>query len=153
VLTAWRLVEEVYAADAFGGEGARLNGGRWNSPGYWVTYCAANASLAVLEVMANLVRRNVLEHYALLSCMFDESLVTTVEIEELPPNWCDPKPPPELKMIGDEWIHAERSAVLSVPSVIIEHERNYLLNPVHPDFKRIRLSPPKPFRFDLRLVT
>ena len=149
---AWRLVEEVYAAEAFGGDGAYLNGGRWNSPGYWAVYCAATASLAVLEVMANLVRRNVLEHYALASCTFDESLVTHVDIDELPPNWRDPKPPPELKMFGDEWIHSERSAVLSVPSVIIDHERNYLINPVHEDFKRIKLSPPKPFRFDLRRV-
>jgi len=43
--------------------------------------------------------------------------------------------------------------VLSVPSVIVEHERNYLLNPLHENFKRIKLSPPKPFRFDFRLVT
>jgi len=87
------------------------------------------------------------------SCTFDESFVTHVEIEELPLNWRDPRPPAELKDIGDEWIRSERSAVLSLPSVIVEHEHNYLLNPVHADFKRIKLSPLKPFRLDRRLVT
>jgi RES domain-containing protein len=153
VLTAWRLTDEQYAEDAFGGEGARRKGGRWNSPGYWVVYTSATASLATLEFLANATHRDLLPFFVLSSCTFDESLVTHVDIDELPANWYDPKPPPELKMIGDEWIHSERSAVLSVPSVIMEHERNYLLNSVHSDFKKIKLSPPKPLRFDLRLVT
>ena len=153
MLTAWRLTDEEFADDAFGGEGARRSGGRWNSPGHWVVYTAATASLAVLEFMANVEDREQLAFVVLASCTFDESLITHVNIDELPANWSDPEPPPELKMIGDEWIHSERSAVLSVPSVIIEHERNYLLNPAHDDFRKIKLSPPKPFRFDFRLVT
>lgn len=153
MLTVWRLTEAIYAADVFGGEGARAFGGRWSSPGYWVVYTSEHASLAVLEVLANAFRPKLLPHFVLASCTFDESLVTYVEIEELSPNWRDPRPPVALRDFGDEWIRSERSAVLSVPSVIIEHERNYLLNPEHADFKRIKRSPPKPFRFDLRLVT
>jgi len=99
------------------------------------------------------VNRKHLEFYALASCTFDESLVMHVDIADLPANWREPKPPRELQMIGAEWIRSERSAVLSIPSVIVDHERNYLLNPLHEDFKRIKLSPPKPFRVDLRLVT
>ncbi len=152
MLTAWRLIDEQFADDAFGGEGSRRKGGRWNSAGYAVVYTSATASLAALEFMAN-VDRDQLAFVVLASCTFDESLVTHVDIDELPANWSNPKPPPELKMIGDEWIRSERSAVLCVPSAIVEHERNYLLNPVHADFRRIKLSPPKPFRFDLRLVT
>lgn len=153
MLTAWRLTEAIYAADAFGGEGARVLGGRWSSPGYWVVHTSEHASLAILEVLANAFRLKLLPYFVLASCTFDESLVTHVEIGELPRNWRDPRPPVELRDFGDEWIRSERSAVLSVPSVIVDHERNYLLNPLHEDFKRIELSPPKPFRFDLRLVT
>ena len=29
---------------------------------------------------------------------------------------------------------------------------NYLLNPQHRDFQRVKLSRPEPFRFDLRLL-
>lgn len=153
MVTAWRLIDEEYAKDAFGGEGARKKGGRWNSPGYWVVYTSATTSLAMLEFLANAQKRNLLDFFVLASCTFDESLVTRVDIEELPADWREPKPLPELKMIGDEWIHSERSAVLSVPSVIVPHERNYLLNPAHEDFGRIQLSQPEPFRFDLRIVT
>lgn len=153
MLTAWRLTEAIYAADAFGGEGARALGGRWSSPGYWVVHSSEHASLAVLEVLANAFRPKLLPYFVLASCTFDESLVTHVEIEELPPNWREPRAPEELRDFGDEWIRSERSAVLSVPSVIIEHERNYLLNPVHADFERIKLTLPKPFRLDRRLLT
>lgn len=153
MLTAWRLTEAIYQADAFGGEGARAFGGRWSSPGYWIVHTSEHASLAILEVLANAFRPKLLSYFVLASCTFDESLVTHVEIEELPLNWRDPRPPVELRDFGDEWIRSERSAVLSLPSVIVEHERNYLLNPVHPDFKRIKLVAPKPFRFDPRLFT
>ena len=143
MLTAWRLTEQLYAANVFGGEGARLLGGRWSSPRYSVAYTSATASLAILEVLANVFRPKLLEHFVLASCTFDDSLVSHVEINELPENWRDPRPPAKLRDIGDEWIRSKRSAVLSVPSVIIEHECNYLLNPVHPDFRKIKLSPPK----------
>jgi RES domain-containing protein len=107
----------------------------------------------MLEIMANAARRKLLEFFVVASCTFDESLATRVDLEELPTNWRNPEPPEELRMIGDEWIRSERSAVLSVPSVIVDLERNYLLNPLHADFKRIKLSRPKPFSFDFRLVT
>jgi len=145
MLTAWRLIEQVYAKDAFGGEGARVLGGRWNSPPYPVAYTSATASLAILEVLANVFRPKLLEYFVLASCTFDESLVSLVEVDQLPKNWRDPRSPIELKNVGDEWIRSERSAVLSVPSVIIEHERNYLINPVHRDFRKIKLSSPKSF--------
>lgn len=153
MLTGWRITKERFAADIFGGEGARTYGGRWNSPDHWVVYTSATASLAVVETLANHERPELLGPFVIAFCAFDESLVTRVEFNELPANWADPEPPRELQMIGDEWIHSERSAVLSVPSVIVPHERNYLLNPAHDDFRRIQLSPPEPFRFDLRIVT
>jgi RES domain-containing protein len=41
--------------------------------------------------------------------------------------------------------------VLAVPSAVIPQEMNYLLNPRHVNFKRIRVRNPEPFRFDPRL--
>jgi RES domain-containing protein len=58
----------------------------------------------------------------------------------------------ELKVIGDRWLHSGASAVMAVPSAIIDHEHNYLINPLHRDFRRIKASKPEPFRFDLRLL-
>jgi RES domain-containing protein len=45
-----------------------------------------------------------------------------------------------------------RSAVLELPSAIIPIELNYLLNPAHPEFKKIAIGKPVPFSFDPRFL-
>ena len=54
--------------------------------------------------------------------------------------------------MGDAWVREARSAVLALPSVIIAGEPNYLLNPAHPDFKKISIGRPEKFTFDSRLL-
>jgi RES domain-containing protein len=152
LLTAWRLVKTRFLHNAFDGDGARLYGGRWNSPGVPVVYTSATASLAVLELFANIQRSELLVSYSLLSCSFDETLVSQVRTTDLPMHLRQSPAPAELQAIGDEWLQSGRSAVLQVPSSIIEHESNYLLNPTHRGFKRIKQSTPEPFTFDLRLI-
>jgi RES domain-containing protein len=130
-----------------------LYGGRWTSPGLPAVYTSATASLAVLEVFANAQRRaELLTRFQLLSCTFDESLVTRIEARDLPFNWRQSPAPARLQEIGDEWLRTVGSLVLEVPSSIIEHESNYLINPLHADFKRIKRSAPETFVIDLRLI-
>jgi RES domain-containing protein len=43
--------------------------------------------------------------------------------------------------------------VLAWPSVIVSGEPNFLLNPAHPDFKKITIGKPERFMFDPRLLT
>ncbi len=148
----WRLVKSRFAEHAFDGEGSRLYGGRWSSPGFPVVYTSATASLAVLEIFANVQRGDLLASFELLSCDFDDALVFSVEPSELPSNWRQSPAPVRLQEIGDEWLRTAKSVVLQVPSSIIEHESNYLLNPLHPDFKRVKRSAPQPFVIDLRLI-
>jgi RES domain-containing protein len=152
VITAWRLIKAKFSAQAFAGEGARLYGGRWNSPGAAVVYCSATASLAVLEVFTNVQKSGLLSAYALVSCSFASDLVTAVDLADLPSNWRQSPAPAELAAIGDEWIRSARSLVLATPSAIIDRETNYLINPNHRDFRRLELSSPEPFVFDLRLL-
>jgi RES domain-containing protein len=153
VITAWRLVKARLANQAFTGEGSRLYGGRWNSPGIPVIYTSATASLAVLEVFANVQHSDLLSTYMLVSCSFDEHLLRDISINDLPSNWRKSPAPQELQALGDDWIKNSSSVALRVPSAIIELESNYLLNPLHVDFRRVKLSKPEPFRFDLRLLT
>jgi RES domain-containing protein len=152
-IRSWRLVKTRYVRHAFDGEGARLYGGRWSSPGLAAVYTSATASLAVLEVFANAQRRaELLSRFQLLSCTFEESLVTRIERNELPSNWRQSPAPPRLQEIGDDWLRFATTVVLEVPSSIIEHESNYLLNPRHRDFKHVKRSAPEPFVIDLRLI-
>jgi RES domain-containing protein len=77
--------------------------------------------------------------------------IRMVEESDLPPNWSSPRASKKTQDLGTEWIKSGTTAVLSVPSVIFPSERNFLLNPAHPDFARIRFFPPRPFTFDRRL--
>jgi len=69
----------------------------------------------------------------------------------LPANWRRYPPPEALAELGTRWARDLKSPVLAVPSAVIPQELNYVLNPVHPDFKRIRVGNPEAFRFDPRL--
>ena len=77
--------------------------------------------------------------------------IQTVQESDLPPNWSSPIPSKKTRDLGTDWIKSGATAVLSVPSVMVPSERNYLLNPAHPDFARIRFFPSRPFTFDRRL--
>lgn len=151
MITAWRIVKSSYAAQAFDGEGARVLGGRWNSPGHRVVYASQSAALATLEILVHLGSSSALVSWVLIGCRIPQTLVTVVDRASLPKHWRRFPAPYELQRIGNEWITSGASAVLEVPSAIIESEHNYLLNPEHKDFSRIGLQTPVPFSFDIRL--
>lgn len=151
-ITAWRIVKARHAANAFDGEGARVEAGRWNSPGTPVVYTSQSAALAALELLVHLGRSSILAAYVLIPCTFDDVLVSRLDRRRLPKNWRSYPAPPELQLIGDEWVKSGTSAVLEVPGAVIETDSNYLLNPHHADFHAIRVMDPQPFELDLRLL-
>lgn len=149
---AWRIVKATRArATAFDGEGARRHGGRWNSPGVRIVYTAESASLAALELLVHLQASRLLAAYALLPARFDEALVETLVTRGLPPRWKEYPAPVALQEIGDRWARGRRTVVLRVPSAVMPVESNFLINPEHPDFRRIAIGAPEPFAFDPRL--
>jgi RES domain-containing protein len=151
-LTTWRIVKARHAASAFDGEGARVEGGRWNSPGTPVVYTSQSAALAALEMLVHLGRGSILLAYVLIPCTFDDAVVAQLNRKRLPKKWRSYPAPPGLHAIGDEWVKSGTSAVLEVPSTVIETDSNYLLNPHHRDFQAIRVMDPQPFEFDVRLL-
>jgi RES domain-containing protein len=76
-----------------------------------------------------------------------EKLNTT----DLPDDWAAEPPNDSTKEIGSTWATKADTAVLRVPSVLVPKSWNYLLNPAHRDFKKIRITGPIPFVFDARL--
>lgn len=148
---AWRIVNERYASSAFSGQGSVERGGRWNSPGRPIVYTSWAASLAVLE---NLVRskRLLKSTFVIFEVNFDQTLVKTISVKNLPKDWRSEPRSRSTLSVGDAWLDKSEYAVLEVPSVIMPHESNYLLNPRHPEFKKIAIGKPKPFAFDPRLL-
>lgn len=148
---AWRIVKERHAATAFDGEGAWRFGGRWNSPGTRVVYASESKALAALETLVHLNPPVVLKYVA-IAIEFDAALVETVSVSSLPIDWTQEPPSRATQIIGDRWVKEAPSAVLELPSIIIQSESNLLLNPAHPDFSSIAISEPVPFSFDPRLI-
>jgi len=148
---AWRIVKQKHAATAFSGEGAAKTGGRWNSRGVAVVYTSSTKSLAALESLVHLIPL-VRFRYVAIRVGFNDALVEIVPSKALPSDWSVEPPSPSSQRLGDAWVRAARSAVLALPSVIVSGELNFLLNPAHPDFKKIALGKPESFTFDPQLL-
>jgi RES domain-containing protein len=151
-VTAWRIYKPRHRRTAFTGEGARLFGGRFNSNGVAIVYTSASESLASLEMLVHLQSAEILKAYVVRPVTFSEALVKRLRMADLPANWRRNPPPPSIQQIGDRWVAAAESAVLRVPSALIETEFTFLLNPLHPDFAKIRMGAERRYRFDPRLV-
>lgn len=151
--TAWRLVKKKHADRAFEGEGARLYGGRWNSPGRRAIYAAESIALAALELLVHLHDREMLHHYSLHAVHFADRHIVTVKPRSLPDDWRRSPAPAALQVVGDAWLADRTSVVLSVPSAVVPLEMNYVFNPEHPDFASLTTEGPLDFTFDSRLVT
>lgn len=151
MLVGYRIVKEKHVQTAFSGEGAAQTGGRWNSRAVAVVYTSASKSLAALETLVHL-NPLVFLKYKIIRIEFSEDLVERIATAVLPPDWRAEPPPHSTKRIGDPWVRESRSAILAMPSVIISDEVNYVLNPAHPDFKKITISQPQDFVFDPGLL-
>ena len=150
--SAWRITSGRFAGSAFDGEGARLYGGRWSHRGTAMVYCSATLSLAALEYFVHLEAD--LAPDGLVSLPVEipsEVAVEFLEIAALPAGWRSYPGPERLRDLGSGWVREGRTAVLSVPSSVIPHERNLLLNPLHPEFSRLHLGTAEPFSFDPRM--
>lgn len=151
-LSAWRITKEVHAKSAFSGEGARLYGGRWNSRGTALIYTAQSQSLAVLEILVHLDSPELLKRYVLFEVTIHPSLVEVFDLAKLPRDWKSNPAPEDAQAIGDNWVRSRRSAVFRVPSTLVPAENSYLLNPAHPDFRKLHIGKPLPFQFDPRFA-
>jgi RES domain-containing protein len=150
--SAWRIVRASRAKAAFTGEGPRLYGGRWNSPGVRVVYVSEHQSTAAFEIFANRVPFILEEKHRAFRLEWSDSLTEIFPVAKLPANWRISPPPSETMEIGDLWIQEKRSAVLALPSAISPADTNFLLNPEHPDFNRIRIHSQIDYDFDPRVL-
>jgi RES domain-containing protein len=118
-----------------------------------VVYASSSLSLATLEVLVHIEDPEAFARlFSWFSAEIPDELVEVLEESKLPPGWCADETTAATQRIGDAWIRSQRSAVLAVPSVVTPGEWNYLLNPVHPRFREIRIAAPQPFRPDPRLA-
>jgi RES domain-containing protein len=139
-MRVWRVCRRPFAD--LSGEGARLYGGRWNSPGRPMVYGAESAALAVLEVRVHLdLDWSVLPDDYVLMAIDTGDLAAETLVET----------PADPRAVGDAWLASGRSALLRAPSFIVPESANVLVNPVHRDAARLTVASIRPFAFDARL--
>ena len=146
----WRLTRRPYAD--LSGRGGELADGGWHTRGRPVVYFAASAALAVLEVRVHLdLPLDLLpDDYVLMQIEAPDDLaLRIIGPSDLPTGW---RPREDLcRPIGHAWLEEGSTALLSVPSAVVEVERNVLLNPRHPEAGYVSVADVTPFGWDERL--
>jgi len=148
-MRAFRVADSRFPL--FDGTGARLLGGRWNSPGRSLIYAAETFSGALLEVLVHANLGRVPKTHALVEISIPETVAIEALTRDQLPGW---KAEDQLasRAFGDRWILERRSAVLLVPSAVTNgRERSVLMNPEHADFPKIIASQPQEVQWDKRL--
>jgi RES domain-containing protein len=149
----WRICREQFAGEAFSGEGARRYGGRWNSKGVGIIYTSTSLALAVVETFVNLEPNLRPDDLVSIQAELPDGLTAErLDTKSLPANWYKLRGE-SLRHFGDEWLRAQKTVALQVPSAAVRGEWNVLLNPVHGDFRKIKIQKPQPFEFDLRMFS
>jgi RES domain-containing protein len=149
----YRISQEKFAND-LSGNGARLYGGRWNSEGKFALYTSSSRSLALLETLAHTpVRILQAKTYFLVTLFFpDTAVVQEVNIKKFP-GWDSTEIRPVTQKTGDNFLLNGNNLALAVPSILMPEELNFVLNPLHSDFKKVKIIYQRRIHFDKRVVT
>lgn len=125
---------------------------RWNSKGRAAIYAAESRSLACLENLVHRSGAGLDEDFRVMVISWPSSLrAESVDKGSLPTDWRSLADLSPCQRIGDEWLSSQRTVILRVPSVIIPDEWNVVINPLHPDFRKVKVKDVQPFMFDPRV--
>lgn len=152
MIRAWRIVQARWAERAFDGEGARLYGGRWNPVGSPVVYLADTRALAALETLVHAEGSLRKVAYLRYEVSFPKQLVEVADLTGVTDALSACMVSPRTQAVGAAWLARGTHPVLEVRSAIIPEEPNYLLNPRHAKFDRLKIGKAEGFAFDPRLT-
>jgi RES domain-containing protein len=151
-MLVYRIAQTKYAGSLVSSGFA----GRWNTEGEGMIYTGGSAALSCLEVLAHKSGAALNSgKFALAVILIPDDLlvseITLNQLQEINTEWFKVLNYPLTQKSGNKWVLEMKSAVLKVPSAIVDREYNYLLNPLHPDFSKIKVLDITPFNFDSRL--
>jgi len=128
------------------------NAARWNSKDVQVIYTAQSRALACLENVVHRNSRGQQENFRTIIVEIPDNLkITIINTSDLIGDWKSFANIPFTQGLGNKWVKEASSAILRVPSVIVPEEHNYILNPAHEYFKKIKYIANEPFQFDSRI--
>jgi len=93
------------------------------------------------------------KNYILVTLFLPDSILPEeIEKEKLITGWDSPDTRPLTKKMGDNFLRSKNGLLLSVPSVLVPEENNYLINPLHSDLKKVKLLQKRRIHFDKRVA-
>lgn len=149
-MIVYRLSKSAYSDD-LSGKGAEKSGGRWNSKGVAMVYTSASRALCTAEVAVHVPLGIVPAGYELVTIEIPDDSVTEAGIKDLPGDWQSFPHPGSTQKLGDRFVREGKFLVLKVPSVVVQGENNFLINPKHKSAAKVRVVSREPFMFDKRL--
>ena len=148
----WRITRQPFLTQALEGLGAKKYGGRWNSKGFAVVYTSESLELAVLEALVHLDIDLLPKDVYQIGLELDDQFIARVPAP-LPDDWDSPPPySSNVQAIGDRWIRSGSSLGLRVPASVLPSRSNVLLNPSHPEIRRLREIERGPLPWPSRVV-
>jgi len=152
-MEVYRITQEPFANDLTG-NGARLYGGRWNSEGVFALYTSESRSLALLENIVHtplaILREKI---YMIISIYIpDDAGIQIIDAGNLPKNWDAFDANPITRDNGDAFLKKAENLLLKAPSVLMPEEFNYILNPLMPAMKAVKILSTRQLIFNDRLM-
>lgn len=137
-------------ANNISGEGAKIYGGRWNPIGLAALYTSENISLCILEILVRATKKTSPETYTLITISVPDNETFSLEIKKLKTGW---KHNLEYtREMGEDFLKENKSLCLKVPSAIVPQENNFLINPLHRGFKKVKIVSSELLELDKRLL-
>lgn len=126
--------------------------GRWHTRGKAIVYASEHPALAMVEAMAHMRLGITAIPLTLKLIAIDvRDTATLTPTPALPAGWQANEPTSQA--IGDAWIARGDALLLRLPSAILAHSTNYLINPAHPEATSLLSEEEvEPFWFDRRYL-
>jgi RES domain-containing protein len=148
-MTTYRLATSNFAND-ISGEGSKLYGGRWNSIGLAGLYTSENISLCILEILVRATKKTSPDSYTLISITVPDDDISTISFKKLKKEWQHDIE--YTRDIGSNFLKENQALCIKVPSAIVMQENNFLINPLHKDFTKVKIISFELLELDKRLM-
>jgi RES domain-containing protein len=149
-MIVYRLSKSKFSRDLTG-KGAERSGGRWNSKGVAMIYAGESRALCTTEIAVHTPLGNIPFDYEIISIQIPDALIGEVNVNSLPEGWNYIPHSRLTQDIGGRFFSDNLHLVLKVPSVVVQGDYNYLINPNHKDISKVKILEVERFNFDERL--
>ena len=150
-MEVYRIALKEHIRD-LSGSGARIHGARWHFQGTAVIYTSESRALAAMEYLVHVPISVIPANLKIAAIEIpDDVTQKDISLSDLPYNWRDYPAPLELARLGTGWIKSNVSLLLRVPSAVVLHEYNILINPANQDIKQVTVKQVEDFNYDKRI--